>query len=479
MSRTTINETAVDCADLGDVVHKGVAGGPSAGIAERFERLPFTAYQRRLAIILAIFFAADVVDLVLLSFLLAPISHDLGLSAQQAGIAGSAVFAGAGVGAIASGYLSDRFGRRQILFWTMLLWCSASLLTGFAWSLWSFTTFRFITGVGLGAQLPATYALVAEFMPSNRRASTTGWMHVASQSSVVFFNLLSYGIIAQVGVAMGWRTMFVLMFLVGLFSLYLWRHLPESPRWYEAHGHMPMAEDGMLKFERAVEQALGRSLLPITAKTNDLTRHAENEKSTFATLFSQGYAQRTLFAWGLWFVVLLAYYGISVWVGKFLVDRGMSVSESIGIGVLISAAGVPAAWCAGHAMERLGRRPVIVAVLLCVAVAAYIYSHAATLTGIMAAGAMMQFFLVGTATALYAYTPELFPTRARATGLGTAATIGRIAAVTGPLMIPLLVARWGYSGAFIVCAGCFVSAAFLVLIFGPETRNQAIERATS
>lgn len=479
MSPATVSEPVVDYRAAGRSEQVSAGARASVGIAERFERLPFSAYQRRLAIILAIYFAADVVDLIMLSFLLAPISHDLGLSAQQAGLAGSGVFAGAGVGAIVSGYLSDRFGRRQILFWTMLVWCVASLLTAFAWDLWSFTAFRFVTGIGLGAQLPAAFALVAELMPSNRRASTTGWMHVASQSAVVTFNLLSYAVIAHFGPAIGWRVMFMAMFFVGLFSLYVRRHLPESPRWYEARGESAKAEQGMLAFERAVAQALGRPLPPFVARTERPSIPTDRDKSAIATLFSRGYTGRTLFAWVLWFVVLLAYYAISVWVGKFLVDRGMSVSDSIGIGVLISAAGVPSAWCTGHAMERLGRRPVIVAVLLCVAVSAFVYSHAVTLPGVIAAGALMQFFLVATATTLYAYTPELFPTRARATGLGAAATIGRIAAVAGPLTIPLLVTRWGYSGAFVACAGCFVSAALLVLLFGPETRNRAIEQVSS
>ena len=442
-------------------------------LSERFERLPFTGYQRWLAIILATCFAADAVDLVMLSYLLSAITLDLGLTVQQAGIAGGSVFAGVGVGATAAGYLSDRFGRRRILIHSMLIWGAASLLTAFSWDIWSFSFFRFVTGLGLGAELPAVFALVAEMMPANRRASISGWMHVASQGSVVLFTLTSFAVLSLIGTALGWRAMFVVMFLVALGALYIRRNLPESPRWYEASGRRAEAEQAMRSFETAVAAAYGKPLpAPVSAGK---IAEASAETGGFRTLFSPGYAQRTLFAWSLWFLFLLAYYGISVWVGKFLVDRGMSITASIGTGVLITAAGIPAAWITGQAMERFGRKIVIILALLCVAAAAFLYGQASTYAFVVAAGAAMHFFLVSVATAIYAYTPELFPTRARSTGLGTASTVGRIAAVSGPLLISALILKWDYTGAFIACALCFSTAALLVWRFGPETRDRSIE----
>lgn len=446
-------------------------------LSDRFERLPFTSYQRWLAILLATCFAADAVDLVMLSYLLSAITLDFGLTVQQAGIAGGSVFAGVGIGATAAGYLSDRFGRRKILIYSMLVWGSASLLTALSWDIWSFSFFRFVTGLGLGAELPAAFALVAEFMPANRRASTSGWMHVASQSAVVVFTLTSFAVISLIGTSLGWRAMFVFMFLVALVALYVRRHLPESPRWYEASGRHEEAERAMQSFEAAVASAYGKPLPPPVSRSKVMA--AVPEHSGFRTLFSPGYIQRTLFSWALWFLFLLAYYGISVWVGKFLVDRGMSITASIGVGVLITSAGIPSAWITGQAMERYGRKVVIIIALLCVAVAAFLYGQASTYISVAVAGAAMHFFLVSVATAIYAYTPELFPTRARATGLGTSSTVGRLAAVSGPLLISALIVKWDYTGAFIACALCFSSAALLVWLFGPETRDRSIEDISS
>jgi len=184
-----------------------------------------------------------------------------------------------------------------------------------------------------------------------------------------------------------------------------------------------------------------------------------------------------LFAWGLWIAVMMGYYGIQMWVGKLLVDRGMSVSDSIAVGVLISLAGIPAAWLTGQTLERVGRKLVIIAVLAFVSIAAFIYGHADTFLWVALTGGMLRFFMVSLATSLYAYTPELFPTHARATGLGTASTMGRISAIAGPMLVPPLVMLWGYTGAFAAFAACFGISALLVALFGPETKGRSVEDA--
>lgn len=446
-------------------------------ISQRFDRLPFTGYQRRLSWILSLCFAVDAVDLAMMSYLLAPISQDLQLSIRESALAGSSVFVGVGIGATVAGFLADRLGRRRVLVYTMMLWGIASLLTALAWDLRSFILFRFITGLGLGAELPAAYALAAELMPPTRRASLSGWMHVASQSGAVLFNVIAYVSATLVGGDLAWRFMFGLMVLVAILAMYARRNLPESPRWYEASGRHQDAEDAMAAFEKRVENAWGRPLPNIV--TARLSRQRPESRIGFRALFSDGYGTRTLFVWAMWFIVLIGFYGIGVWVGKFLVDRGMDVSRSIAVGVAITSFGIPAAWVSGYLMERIGRKPVMVCSLISVAGAALAYANVEMLPLIIISGGMMHFSLVSTATCLYAYTPELFPTRTRSVGLGTASTVGRIAAVTGPLLVPPLVYSWGYSGAFAGFACCFILAALLIGIYGPETRARSLEEISA
>ncbi|GAB2972135.1 MFS transporter [Amycolatopsis acidiphila] len=459
-----------------DPQHETSGTSTAANIAARFERLPFTGYQKRLAAVLATCFMIDGIDLNMLSFLLAPISADLGLSKGAAAWAASAGFIGMGVGATCAGLLADRFGRRLVLVNSMLLWGTASLLTAFAWNLSSFMAFRILTGIGLGAELPVAFALLAEFMPAARRARLTGWVQVAGSTGLVAFNALSLLAVAVAGAVAGWRAMFVVMFVTALFALYVRRQVPESPRWYAAQGRHDRAEAVMAELEDKVERASGGPLpepVPVAA-----AQPRQAAGNLVHELFSRGYARRTLLAWSMWLVIMLAFYGITTWTGKLLVDRGMSVSKSILVGLLISAAGIPAAWLTGYAMDRIGRKAVLTAALALVAVAAFAYGHASTFALVVLAGAIMQFALVGVATSLYAYTPELFPTRTRGTGMGTASTAGRISAIVGPLLVPVTLLAWGYTGTFLAFACCFVVSALLVLVFGPESRGRVLEEVS-
>lgn len=450
--------------------------GTSAALAARFERLPFTGYRKRLAAILATCFMIDGVDLNMLSFLLAPISADLGLSKGAAAWAASASFIGMGVGATCAGLIADRFGRRLVLVNSMLLWGTASLLTAFAWDLQSFLVFRIVTGIGLGAELPVAFALLAEFMPAGRRARLTGWVQVGA-AGLVAFNALSLLVVAVGGTVFGWRAMFVVMFFTALFALIARRRVPESPRWYAAHGRPGEADAVLSEIERRTEQEYGKPLPEPVSVAPAPDR--EPSRNVLRELFAPGYAGRTLLAWAMWLVIMLAFYGITTWVGKLLVDRGMSVSKSILVGLLISAAGLPAAWLTGWLMDRVGRKAVLSGALVLVAAGAFAYGHAATFTLVVVAGAVMQFALTGVATSLYAYTPELFPTRTRGTGMGTASTAGRISAITGPLLVPVVLVAWGYTGTFLAFACCFAVGALLVLAFGPESRGRVLEEVSA
>ena len=113
--------------------------------------------------------------------------------------------------------------------------------------------------------------------------------------------------------------------------------------------------------------------------------------------------------------------------------------------------------------------------LLGSAVCAYLYGHAGSLTQLITFGLGMQFFLFGMWSVLYAYTPELYPTRARATGAGCASAIGRVGALIGPYAVGVVLPYLGQPGVFALGAGSFVVAAAAVCILGNETRGLTLE----
>jgi putative MFS transporter len=182
--------------------------------------------------------------------------------------------------------------------------------------------------------------------------------------------------------------------------------------------------------------------------------------------------------WILWFCVLLGYYGITTWIAKLLADNGLSVAKSTSFVLLMTLWGIPGFLSAAYLIDRAGRKAVVTGSILLSAIAAFVYGQASSTAELIVAGSFMQFFFFAMWSALYAYTPEVFPTRARATGCGTASGVGRIGALLGPYLVPVVLTAWGAGMVFTLAAAFFVIAAVVVLVLGPETKQKVLEEVS-
>jgi putative MFS transporter len=438
--------------------------GPS--IIARLEALPFTRYQKRIVAVVASAYLFDAADVAILTFVLAPISAEFHLNAIQAGSVASAAFIGMAIGSAGAGWLSDRFGRRPIFTMSMLLWGIASLLTALTWNYDSLLACRFLTGVGMGAELPCAIALITEFLPARRRGVYLGLAQVLAISSF----LISGG----VTLVLNWRLAFVLMFVLSLFAFVVRRGLPESVRWQVTRGAIAQARATLDRFEAEVPDDWSPAPLPVVpGPTAPATRGPARE------LFARTQTRRTLTAWSMWFFQLLAQYGINIWIAKLLVEHGASVKSSIGTTMLMLAWGIPGTLISSALLDRVGRRGVYAASAVLTAAAAFWYGSAANPLAAIVAGSAMNLFLSAMTAGLNAYTPELFATGARATGTGTASAAGRIGSVLGPLVVPVILVAWGFSGTFLALGLCFLVAGFVALAFGRETRGKVLETLTA
>lgn len=447
-----------------------VDASATLNLAQRFERLPLTGWQRKIFLIIATAWLFDSIDLASLTFVLAPISDEFGLSAGQAGLLASASFAGMFVGATTAGMLADRFGRKVVFQSSMIIWGSASLLLALSWNWESVLLFRFLLGLGMGAEFPMGQALVSEFMPSKKRGQYIGFLEGFWPIGFVTAGALSLVLVPT----LGWRWVFVLQGLPAVWVFIVRRTVPESPRWYESRGRYD--NETMRRIEAEVEDHYGRPL-----REPEPPRFPERVFTgfSFLELFTTQYLRRTVMIWLCWFFILLGYYGITTWVSKLLADQGFEITASIGFVLLMSLWGIPGFLSASLLLERLGRKRVLSGYVLAAAVAAFFYGQATSLVWLIVAGSFMQFFLFGMWSALYAYTPEIFPTRARGVGAGTASSMGRLGALISPALVPVLLVAYGSGAVFTMGAVSFVIAAVVVLALGPETKGRVLEEVST
>ena len=228
----------------------------------------------------------------------------------------------------------------------------------------------------------------------------------------------------------------------------------------------------MAQIEAGVGAATGAEL---AAPKPFLTETTLETRNPLAVLLSRFYLRANVMAFSMWFFALLGFYGLTSWLAIILGQHGFSVVKSIGFITLITLGGIPGFYTAATLLESIGRKLTTALFLALSALMAFIYGHSATPTTLFISGFIMQFFMFGMWSCLYAYTPELYPTRARSTGAGVASAFGRLGAITGPIVVGYIIGTVGDAGVFTLGAASFAAAALIVLILGVETRGRTLE----
>ena len=448
---------------------------PSA--AARLERLPFSGYHRTIFIIIAAAFFFDSIDLGTMSFVLGSIKTEFKLSSAMAGLVASASFFGMVLGAAVAGLLADRFGRRPVFQWSMVLWGIASYLCSTAHSVDALIFYRVLLGIGMGMEFPIAQTLLSEFVPAASRGRLVALMDGFWPLGFITAGIVSYFVLPQ----FGWRTVFALLAIPAVFVLIVRRVVPESPRWLEHRGKPAEADAVLIGIEAKVMKANGLTSLPAPSMLAEPA--PASKQGAFREIWSAAYRQRTIMVWLLWFFALLGFYGLTSWLGALMQQAGFAVTKSVLYTMLISLGGVPGFLCAAWLVERWGRKPTCIVSLVGGGVMAFLYGqtalHADSVNLLICAGLLMQFFLFGMWAVLYTYTPELYGTGARATGSGFASAIGRVGSLIGPYAVGVVLPVFGQGGVFTLGALSFAVAALAVWLMGIETKGLALESLAS
>lgn len=438
-------------------------------VAGRLERLPPTPFQRRLFMVIATAWFFDSIDLGALTFLLGSIREEFGLTLAETGLLSSASFAGMFIGASSAGMLADRYGRKTIFQYSMIVWGLGALFCGLAPDATWLVIARFVVGVGMGMEFPVAQSLASELAPATKRGRYIALLEGCWPLGFIAAGFLSYFLLP----IWGWRGVFIATGVPALFVFVVRQVVPESPRWLLAKGSEAEAERVLATIERSVGAHLPHDLpepVPLQLKSVD-----SHSTIPLLELWSRRYAQRTIMAWSMWFFALLGYYGLTTWLAALLQEAGYSITKSILYIATISLAGIPGFLAAAWLIERVGRKAVCVAAFVGSAVFCYLYGNANSFVALIVFGCMMQFFLFSMWSVLYAYTPELYPTRARATGSGWASAVGRLGSLIGPPLVGLILPWGGQEAVFAAGAVAFVIAALVVVFLGEETKGRVVE----
>ncbi len=401
-----------------------------ATVGARLDRLPFTRKHLKIVTGSGLGWALDAMDVGLISYIIAVLATEWQLTGQETGFIASAGFVGMAIGASVGGLLADRLGRRYVFALTLLIFGIATGASALVGGLTALLILRVIVGLGLGAELPVASTYVSEFAPSKIRGRVivileafwaVGWIAAALIGYLVIPNLDN-----------GWRWAFALGAIPAIYALVVRWGLPESARWLERQGRHAEAHAVVRDFEEAAGVAT-----PAQAEgaTTAQPAVATSIRERLGALWAPEFRVRTACLWLVWFCVNFSYYGAFIWIPSILVSQGFDLVRSFQYTLIITLAQLPGYAVAAWLIEVWGRRATLSVFLVGSAVAAVLFGNSTTEGAIIAAGMALSFFNLGAWGALYAVTPELYPTSLRATGSGWAAGVGRIASIIAPLIV--------------------------------------------
>ena len=454
-------------------------------VPARLDRLPWGRFHWLVVVALGVTWILDGLEVTLVGALNGALTdpRSLGFSAGQIGLTGSAYLAGAVLGALVFGRLTDSLGRKRLFTVTVGIYLVSTLLTGMAWDIWSFALFRFLTGAGIGGEYAAVNSAIDELTPAGRRGQValavngSFWIGAAlgSLGSVVVLDERIFPI------QLGWRFAFAIGAVLALAIIYVRRFLPESPRWLMTHGRPEEAEAVVGRIESMCGVGAGEgghARIALVRRTRTtllevarslLVNHPRRTVLGLVLMSTQAFCYNAIFF--TYALILTRFYGVPVAaVGWFLLP--FALGNVLGPLLL------------GPLFDSLGRKPMIAVsyglagILLCIT--GWMFQQG-MLDAVQQtiAWSVIFFFASAGASAAYLTVGECFPLEIRAMSIALFYAIGTgVGGVAGPAVFGALIgqgSRTGILGGYLFGGALMLLAAVTELVLGVKAERRGLE----
>ena len=435
-----------------------------AYVGNALDEAKISPLHRRVIALIAAGYFFDVIDFTILGSLIPFIlKSNFATPAEAAGIGSAAIF-GMFIGTAGQGEFSDRFGRRFIYQFNLLLFGTFTILGALAPSVTLLIACRFIAGLGLGAEQPLAFAYAGEYSPKRIRGRILAIVHFIGGACVwPIGTALALGIGSITSPEYAWRTVWL---IIGAGALIVWVFrftLPESPRYLATHG----------QGEKALEVLSRLGIAPPTEKLS--TDAASNTKSDPFSIVFKLFPTRVIAG----MICFTAFFGVAIGLGAWLPNmmnaKGFGITKSLVYTLAMNFAVPCASLFMMYALDKYGRKITSVCAFIGAGIMAIVFGNAATETQLLVAGFVMIFFVQVAGNSMQIFASEVFPTNARASGFGWAAGVGRLATAFILPTILWVQNGWGLTTVFVCLAVLLVIAAGAVTQLGPEARQKGLD----
>ncbi|MGP7996253.1 MAG: MFS transporter [Streptosporangiaceae bacterium] len=466
-------------------------GTVTTKVPARLDRLPWSRWHWMIIVGLGTVWILDGLEVTIVGNISGQISKPgSGIHITQGQITGlgAAMYvAGACLGALFFGWLTDRFGRKKLFMITLGTYLIATALTALSFAPWWFFLFRFLTGFGIGREYAAINSAIDELIPSRHRGridiviNGTYWAGAAAGA------LISVPATNDLPVAVGWRICFGLGVILGLVILLVRRNVPESPRWLFIHGHGQQAEDLVTGIEQKVEQETGQQLAEPPQSITIHQRKSIGFIPIARTMFGT-YPRRTVLGLSLFIGQAFLYNAITFGYAQILATF-FHVSTDPGYYFAVIAVGnLLGPLLLGPLFDSIGRKPMIAGTYILSGAllfgTAWLFDAGALdATTMTACWCVVLFFASAGASSAYLTVSEVFPMETRALAIAFFYAIGTAAGgISGPLLFSSLVSTGKVSDtviAFAIGAALMILAGLVEMFLGVKAERKGLEEIAS
>lgn len=469
--------TAPDNAQTGTI---------ATDVPARLDRLPWSRFHTLVVAALGITWILDGLEVTLAGSVSGALKESpvLKFTNTEIGLAGAAYIAGAVLGAVFFGWLTDRLGRKKLFTITVLVYLSATAATAFSWNVTSFILFRFLTGMGIGGEYTAINSTIQELVPARVR----GWTDLVINGSFwIGAALGAFGSIillnpAWIDPEYGWRLAFFIGAALGLVILFLRQWIPESPRWLISHGHPERAAAIVADIERRA------GFVPPAGEVLPLTRLRPRAATPLGEVFHVlfvAHRERALVGLALMLSQAFFYNAIFFTYALILTDFYAVPSQNIGWFILPFAAGnFLGPLLIGRLFDTLGRRVMIAATyalsgLLLTGTGYLFWRDWLTASQLTLCWSVVFFFASAAASSAYLTVSETFPVEMRALAIAMFYAVGTGAGgIAGPWLFGILIdtgSRGSVFGGYLLGAALMLAAAAIAARFAIRAERQPLE----
>ena len=438
-------------------------------VAARNERLPLSAWQVKARIVVGTATFFDAFDALAIAYILPVIAPLWKLTPPEVGFLISAGFFGQLFGALFFGWVAERFGRMNALVASIATFGVLSFACAFSWDYTSLLLLRTLQGFGLGGEVPVAATYINELAKAKGRGRFVLLFELVFPSGILAASVLGLWLVP----AFGWQSIFIIGAIPSVLVLFLQRLLPESPRWLASRGRYAEAEAALRVIETGTERALGRKLPPPVRRVA-----APVKRASWADIFGPHYLRRTLVVWVMWFATYFVNYGLATWMPTlYRTVFHLPLDTALRYQLITNVLTLFASAACAMLIDLTGRRAWFVGAFAgsALALIALWYIGPTTPLRVLMLGTVSNMFTGTMSLAVYLYTPELYPTRSRALGVGTATAWLRLASIIGPNVVGMLVADGGLKTVFLSFGLVAAAASLIVGLFAIETKGRVLE----